>query len=454
MESYKFIINHLGRPVYDKFRGFDRKAVFENKVNGMIYSDLSTNLEYQKDRLSDLLDYAIVHVPYYQNVAKERGIKIDRSDPISTLSQFPILTKNIIRDCASELVSELPREGVYENTSGGSTGEPVKFWQDKKYRDENPELIFYGFTGYGFGDKRVYLWGSERDILAGGVGWKRRIIDKFYYRQQTLNSFRMSENDMDRFCRTINRFAPSYMVAYAQSAYEFAKYIEFKNIKLHRMKGIITAASTLYDDFREKIENVFGCPVFNNYGSREVGTIAMECENHNGLHQNIFNQFIEIIDEAGITTANNERRGGVIITNLSNYVMPLIRYEIGDRAVSTNVICGCGRGLPLIKKVTGRTVNVFRTRNSTLVDGEYFTHLFYGINGIKKFQVIQWQYDKIEIKYVPIDVNAHEIMIGLYDDIRRKIALVMGKDCKVFFSEQKDIEPTGSGKFMYTISYV
>jgi phenylacetate-CoA ligase len=441
----------MERPLAVKLLGWQERDAFEHRVRSMMYNDLDTNLEYQRERLRNLLTRAVKDVPYYRNIANGHGLDPMHDDPEKALSVFPVLTKGIIRAHADELVSEHPGQGVYENSSGGSTGEPVKLLQDQEYLSEIPTHVFDEFCGYEFGDRLAVLWGSERDILQKSKGYKQKLFNRFYYRQRILNSFRMSNEDMDAFCALINRFKPPYMLAYVQSANELAKYAEERNIALHPMRGIIVSAGTLYDDFRERIESVFGCPVFNRYGSREVSLIAMECEQHRGLHQSIFTQYTEIVDADGNPTPSGEM-GRVLITNLTNHTMPLIRFDIGDMAVPSDRVCPCGRGLPLMEKVVGRTVNVFKTAAGVLVDGEYFTHLFYGIAEIKKFQVVQTGLKDIEIKYVINDAVPLKDMEPTLRGMREKILVVMGADCAVKFHELSDIAPSASGKYIYTIS--
>ncbi|MDR3225065.1 MAG: AMP-binding protein [Clostridiales Family XIII bacterium] len=453
MNPTKTIIRKIERPLAIKLLGWQARDAFEQCVRGMLYRDIDSNLAYQRERLRILLKGAIANVPYYRNIAREYGIDAGSMDPAASLSAFPVLTKEDIRMHSEALLSERPGQGIYKNSSGGSTGEPVVLFQDKQYLSESATHVFDEFSGYEYGEKMVLLWGSERDILHESGGMKYKLFDRFFYRQRVLNSFRMSNDDMGAFCALINRFKPPYMRAYVQSANELAKYAEERDIALHPMRGIIVSAGTLYDDFRERIERVFGCPVFNRYGSREVSLIAMECEAHQGLHQNIFTQYIEIVDADGKPTPPGEM-GRILVTNLTNHTMPLIRFDIGDMAVPTDKVCSCGRGLPLIEKVVGRTVNVFKTAAGDLVDGEYFTHLFYGITEIEKFQVVQTALKEIEIKYVVNTFVPRKDMNPALDEIRRKVHAVMGPDCIVRFHALDDIPPSASGKYIYTISEI
>ena len=157
---------------------------------------------------------------------------------------------------------------------------------------------------------------------------------------------------------------------------------------------------------------------------------------------------IEIVDENG-NICPPGKEGEIIVTSLENYAMPFIRYKIGDiGAIKENEMCQCGWNLSKLEKVTGRITNHFIIKNGTLIHGEYFTHLFYYRKWIKKFKVIQKEYDSIQVLIVS---NAEKVESDI-SDIKKKIQLVMGEKCKVDFQYVDDIKPQKSGKFLFTES--
>ena len=141
-----------------------------------------------------------------------------------------------------------------------------------------------------------------------------------------------------------------------------------------------------------------------HYGCREVGAIACECNQHNGLHVLSENQYVEIIDRAGEHCDKGEV-GKIIITNLNNYSFPLIRYEIGDMARTSRIDqCNCQRGLPLLDEIIGRTIDNFIFSKGEIVHGGYFIYIFLDVKGVQHFQVIQEDINKLRIKIVKSDV--------------------------------------------------
>ena len=408
--------------------------------------------EIQEDILTELLLYSYNNVPYYTCILKKANVVVNKKVNLDQFSNIPILTKDIIREHFNDLkCRDLDKRKWYLNTSGGSTGVPIKFIQDSVSWDSGmgDKWFFSTFAGKYPGDKEIKLWGSERDILKGSIGFTAK-LKNLVFNRILLNSFKMSEDDMLEYVEVINKEKPKIIEAYVQSIYELSKFIVNNDFQIYSPKGIITSAGTLYLDQKKLIEDVFNTKVYNRYGSREVGDMACSCEKDEGLHLNIFNHYIEILNDK-LEPCKPGEIGQIYVTTLNNYVMPLIRYQIGDLAVpAEDEQCSCGRGLPLIKKVVGRDVNVFKTKDGTLIDGEYFTHLIYFKDWIKKFQIVQKQFDLIKLSFVLNDEKSESDMKEIVD----KTKIVMGQDCKVEFEFVDDIELTKSGKYLYTLSEV
>ena len=201
---------------------------------------------------------------------------------------------------------------------------------------------------------------------------------------------------------------------------------------------------------RNLIEEVFKTRVFNRYGSREVPALACSCRENNELHENIFTRYIEILDK-NLKPCRPGHIGEVYVTTLNNYSMPLIRYKILDMAVpSKKKQCSCGRGMPLIEKVVGRTVNLFKTKKGELIDGLYFNTTIWKRKWAHSYQIIQEDYDSVLYK-VKINEKPGESELK---EIESSVKRVMGKDCSVKFEFVDKIEPTKSGKHLYTISKI
>ena len=399
--------------------------------------------------LARLLEHCRKHVPYYANLL---GPAAQHPDPRKELSRLPVLTKEEIRASFAALQSDdLGRRTWSYNTSGGSTGEPVRLVQDAEYQDRTTavSLLYFWMQGYNTGQPLIRLWGSERDVAAGTGSRKARFFN-WLTNTTWINAFQMSPKRMRQCVTTLNRRRPRLIIAYAQAAYELARFIERERLPLQPQRAMVTSAGTLYPFMREKIAEVFQCRVYNFYGSREVSDIACELPGAEGLCVAPWGNYIEIVDDQGMPLPDGEE-GNIVVTCLTNYAMPLLRYQIGDRGALMPAKEVSLPGLQFLRNVSGRNVDVFRTREQTLIDGEYFTHLLYHRQWVQKFQVVQKDYDRIVFRVVPTHVSPTAAEL---EQIVAKSRLVMGDSCRVEFEFPAELPPHASGKFRYTISEV
>jgi phenylacetate-CoA ligase len=414
--------------------------------------------KYQERKLKEILLHSWNNVPYYRRILEKNNVVKDGKVNLKNFNKIPILTKEIIRHNFEDLKSKdknYNKRKPYLNTSGGSTGEPVKFIQDNKTWNEGMagKWLFYTFISKNFPVKLMKLWGSERDILKGGYGAVGN-FKSWIYQRKFLNSFKMSKGDMRNYVNEINSYKPVIIEAYVQSIYELSKFIKENDFKIYSPKGVLTSAGTLYPEMKKLIEEVFGCNVFNRYGSREVGDMACSCENDEGLHLNIFSHYFEILNNK-MNPCKPGEFGKVYVTTLDNYSMPLIRYDIGDIAVpSEKKECSCGRGLPLIESVRGRETEFFKKKNGDLINPGIFRQLLYFKKGIAKYQIIQKNYDLIIFKIIIEGKKNKEQFSIDKKKIENSIKKVMGTDCKIKWEFVKEIKPTKSGKYLYTICEV
>jgi phenylacetate-CoA ligase len=444
--KYKFMefgLKTQGRDVFKIYR-----ELLKNQYNSREENEIK-----QKEKLSKLLLHSYQYVPYYRKILERQNVIRKGKVDLDNFNKLPILTKDLIRKNFDRLVSNDPdfdSRKPFLNTSGGSTGEPVKFYQDNKFWTNMMAVkwLYYSFiTDYPC--KLLKLWGDERDIFKGSVGFKTQ-LQNIIANRVLLNSFKMTERDMCDYVKRINTFKPKIIEAYVQSGYEFAKFIEARGLEVYKPKGVLTSAGTLYPEIQGKLEKVFGCSVYNRYGSREVGDIACSCSESNVLHVNNVSLYVEFLDD-DFQEIKPGKIGKVYVTTLENFSMPLIRYEIGDIAIlSGKKKCLCGRGSQLIDTVKGRYMGIFKTNEGDRIDGEYFVHLFYMRDWLKQFQVIQEEYDRITVKVVlntKVELNHSELL-----EIEKKIKLVMGDNCRIKWEYLKKIEPLNNGKYLYTIN--
>lgn len=415
---------------------------------------LSRQREEQHERLSQLLRHAARKVPHYRDVLAATGVVHGDHVNLERFRQVPELTREMLHTKFDLLKSDdLPSRAWYKNSSGGSSGEPVTLLQDRYHNDMGQALaeMHYSWAGRALGEPFVKLWGSDRDILFGTVGWRNK-LSNFIRNQTFLNAFDLSRQHMQNYARVIQRVRPVIIEAYAESIYELARYINAEKIKLPRIRSVVTSAGTLYPFIREEVTRAFDCPVLNRYGSREVGSVAGEREAGAGLKIYTYTHFVEVVDEAGEPCGPGEE-GEVLVTCLTNYAMPIIRYRIGDRAMVGAAVSTPTPSVEKLETVTGRMMDAFVREDGSTIPGAFFVH-FLGVvhksDWLKKTQIIQQNYDSILIKMV----TAAPPPGGALEEIRSSLQRVTGSACQVTFEFVDAIPKLPSGKYRYTVSLV
>lgn len=396
--------------------------------------------------LGATLRHAVATVPHYRGLATPAEIA---ADPFAALARFPLLDRDTVRANWRELLSEEgDRSKWVENTSGGSTGEPVPLRQDREHLALTVAVreVYSTWAGAALGEPELYIWGSEKDLE--GAGDPRNRIGNRLLRRTLLNAFLLTDDSIETILARLRTGPPHLVLAYAQAGYEVARFASRRGIEVPPQRGMIATAGTLYGFMREQLEETFGCAVLNRYGSRETGDMAGECEHRTGLHVLPWTCHLEVLGPDGEPVGPGEE-GEIAVTGHTNKAMPLIRYLIGDRArlPEDDVACPCGRPTQMLAEVTGRSVDMFLGPDGQMVDGEYFTHLMYFRPWLRQFQVVQRAPDDVLFRVAA----EGEVPAADRDEIVAKTKSVLGEGCAVGFELVETIEPSASGKLRYTL---
>ncbi len=418
---------------------------------------LADSKQLQMKHLNELLLHAVEHVPYYKNLFSKNLWDKDGLINMDAFKQLPVLEKSSLNQSFEQLKSNgSDRQTWKHNATGGSTGEPARFMQDINYAEWNAatKMFYDGWTGYELGCKKVVIWGAERDIK-GGLLKKFR---QYLYNKMIINAYQLKSEEMLSYVRGLNRAKPTQVLGYASCLYDFARYIDQKKLTIYSPKAIMSSAEVLYPHMRELIERVFQAPVFNRYGSREMGDMACECTQHNGLHISMPTHYVEVIREDGKEALPGEM-GHIVVTGLTNYAMPLIRYRTGDLGMWAENSCDCGCAWPLLQSIVGRAPDALSTAKGDRVHAYYFNQLFFVESEqiwIKKFQVVQEDYDQIYIyvTFHPEDKSTLADYAERTNAINVRIRKVMGEQCQISWVKVDEIPPAPSGKHCYVYSKV
>ncbi|MBN1223399.1 MAG: phenylacetate--CoA ligase family protein, partial [Candidatus Aminicenantes bacterium] len=265
-------------------------------------------------------------------------------------------------------------------------------------------------------------------------------------RNRYLNAYDMNEEKMQAFAEMLTRWKPAIFRAYPSALTLFAQYIRDQGIEGIRPKFIETTAEKITPYQREILEDLFQCKVADWYSAREFGTVGFQCP-EGGLHI-CETRYLEIIHN-GKTTQPGEM-GEVVITSLTQYAMPLIRYKLNDTASFSPRPCTCGRNLPVLQDVVGRLSDFLVTEDGRLIYGGFIEYIFWEKPEVKKFQVYQPDKQHLEIRVV----LKHEMGPGWAEKLRKQIQPRFGPTVKISVQMVDEINLTPAGKHRFTISDV
>jgi phenylacetate-CoA ligase len=263
-----------------------------------------------------------------------------------------------------------------------------------------------------------------------------------------LDAFYMTEKTLDKHIITLRKFKPEFILAITSAIYLMAQYMQKRGIDDIKPKAILTSCEVLFDHQRDIIENAFGCKVFDFYSGRDTSLHAAECAEHSGYHLTIENAIAEFVknDE---NVASGES-GKIIITDLSNYAMPFIRYEIGDMGTPLDERCSCGRGLPLMKSIEGRTSDNLRRTDGGYVTGSCLTIAVKDLKNLRQIQIIQ----KTKVKVILKVVKRENYTAKDSESLKKIMKSHLGDDMDIEIIFVDSILPTRSGKHRFAISEI
>jgi len=350
--SHHVFMQNLMLPLYDIARGTSRFK-FGRVLEKTQWLPREEVERLQLRNLRVLVRHAWETVPYYRRVFRERGLTPSDIKSTDDLVKLPVLTKEDIRNNFGDLISRgFPRSELIPYSTGGS-GDQVTFYISKEQLswEVAAEYRAYGWADYKLGDRCFLFWGSPTD-LSKYRSIVKRLTTKAFERVFIADTYVMSNEVSERFAYLLRKFNPEIVRGYASSVYMMARYLLEKGADYVRPRAVITSAETLFDFRRKTIEKAFDCPVFDFYGSREIGAMASECDEHSGYHISAENVVMEFVRDDERVAAGE--KGLILVTSLRNFGMPFLRYKIEDVGTPSEEVCRCGRSLPLLSSVEGR----------------------------------------------------------------------------------------------------
>lgn len=398
----------------------------------------------QDEKLRRLLQHAVETTPFYRK--HYAGIDLHQSDCRELLPLLPMVSKADVRGSLDDFLStSFRREELIESRTGGSTGTALTLFFDKTCQEFRNAASMRGdrWACREIGTKTAAIWGNP-PVVSGFKSWIRnKLLDRMMY----LDTMNIDAASIERFVEEWQREKPEVIFGHAHSIYVLAKFLSARASNPVRPRSVITTSMVLLDNERILIEKVFGCSVFNRYGCEEVGLIAAECEQHAGLHLNSEHLIVECQRRDGTPAVEGEE-GEVVVTDLNNLGMPLIRYRIEDAIVVDGRPCACGRTSPLVSRVVGRVADFLVKGDGGLVAGvSLVERTLTAIRGIDQMQLVQDSHELLNVNIVAGEGHSEATAA----ELREELSLVFGTAVRVQINVMQQLPQERNGKYRFSI---
>lgn len=431
--SFDFMARH------DRLPGL-RRAMQE--IDACQYRPPEEIEAHQRRELRRLVQHAYATVPYYRRIFDERDLRPAAIRSTADLAALPFLTKALVQEHYDDLLSRAfgPSE-IHTTRTGGTTAARMTFARDNASRipKEGAALCFESWAGWSIGRPLGIVWPAAMD-LAQAPTWRGRVKNRLYRRTMMFYAYQSNVEILSGFVREIKRTRPAMLRGFVNPLYELAQHCETTGERLPPLEGIVTTGEMLAPHQRVFMEQIFACPVFDSYRSRELGPIAQECLQQNGLHLNAHGLICESLDVDAVPE--------LVCTDLYNYGMPFIRYRTGDSGILAAEPCPCGRNTPRIVDLGGRLADVLLTRDGRRIQpGALIAYVVLGAPGrIGQMQIVQEAYERLVVYITtdpPISTDVRAFQIA-------KLKEYFGEATEVEYREVPALPREASGKTIFS----
>jgi len=426
-------------------------GVFEQEFRGYKERENFTAAqwaEYQKIELINLLVYVIDNVPFYkEKYTRLRFTKEQfRNFELADLVKLPYLDKDELRQFGDNTLLAYNKQKGNFYASSGSTGTPTRIYFSP---------LMHQKWSAGF-EARIRNWAGLDHFMPRGMIGGRRVLPEgeskgpFYRynlaeKQVYFSAYHISPANTPGYVHAIDKHKLVYMTGYAMSNYFLARFINDLSIKAPQLKAVITSSEKLSGEMRDEFFKAYGCRTYDTWSGVEACGIISECEK-GSLHISPDLAILEVLDENGQPVKKGET-GELVCTGFLNYDQPLIRYRIGDKVTLSDKTCSCGRDMPVIEEIVGRTEDVVIGKDGR--EMVRFHGIFIDIMSIIQGQVIQETLDHIIVRVAvskPLSISEKEL-------IRKRAVSQLG-DINVEIQEVNEIPIGANGKYRAVISKV
>lgn len=445
---YTRVVSQLLFPLHERLKRHSSVALRRQMEQSQWWSPAQLEA-LQLQGLRRLLAHAQAHVPHYR--ASFAAIDFDPARDLRSLDdlrRLPLLDKATIR-AAGDAMKADDAVGLARFNTGGSSGEPLIFYigKERVSHDVAAKWRATRWWNVDIGDREVVVWGSPIEL--GAQDTVRAVRDRML-RTVLLPAFAMSEEKLDGFLAQIRQLRPRMLFGYPSALSHIARHAAARGVRMDDL-GIRVAFVTserLYDEQRQQISACFGCPVANGYGGRDAGFIAHQCP-AGSMHLTAEDIIVEILDASGQPVPRGQS-GEIVVTHLATGDFPFIRYRTGDVGVLYDAPCSCGRGLPLLKEIQGRSTDFLVAQDGTVMHGLALVYILRDLPAVKAFKIVQ---ETIDLTRVQVVADA-ALDADLLERIRAGFRARLGAGVTIEIEQVPAILPEKSGKFRYVISKV
>lgn len=381
-------------------------------------SQLKSN---QFKSLVQTLQFASQHIPFYQERFESQNLTIQNIKTWEDFEQLPLTSKADVRNrnVTDFLPLHFKAKGAWKSQTTGSSGIPITIYRNPETDALAKALMQYGFYQIGvrpyhrFAQLMAFL--SEKPNPPG-------FLAKLGLRRFFGINLRLTDEEI---VKQLDQIKPHVIYSFPSVLLRLSEYME-QTHHLARPRFLISQGEVLPEIWRKKIEAVFKVPLYHTYGSTEFPRIGFECRNKNGYHLIPQAAVVEVVDEKGCSLPPGQE-GEIVLTHLNNYLMPLIRYRIGDWGVLSTRVCPCGMTYPLLEQVVGRMDDYLILPSGQKVSARSVTHMQF--DGILQYKIVQKSPSLIEVLVIPSSAYGEET--------KRQIKNILKSGC---LNEQIDIE--------------
>ncbi len=439
-----FLVRQVFQPLWDVYEGSVRLKTMDELEKNQWKTGAELQLSANK-KLTLICQHAFDTSPFYRARFQEAGIDPGQVKSPADLASLPLLTKLDVRENLSDILStNYCKDELVPAKTGGSTGVALSIFCDAAGVEKRNAAALRSdqWSGWRMGQPLAAIWGNPPQAVTLKNKLRGFLKDRIMY----LDTMRIDDQAIDDFLAEWKTVKPGLLYGHAHSIFILAEALQERGLSLNPT-GIVATSMMLLAKERVVIEEVCGIKVTNRYGCEEVSLIGCECEEHKGMHLNLDHNIVEFLRDDGTPCAPGED-GRIVVTELINYGMPMIRYEVGDRGVPSDRTCACGRGLPLMESITGRVADFLVAADGSKVAGiSIIENSLTRFPGIKQLQIVQKIPLLLTVNLVPDTGYGQDVEDELLNGLRD----MLGAEMQFEINHVEKIAQEKSGKYRFTI---